>query len=65
MCLTNISLIYITIEVTYPVVTSRIFAFLDWIRDLDQRDWMISGYPVINIHDFSGFRLRKTFASGW
>ena len=60
MRLTNVTLIYITIEVTFPAVTRWILAFLDWIRDFNQRDSIISGYPLINIHDFPGFRLQKT-----
>ena len=36
-------------------------AFLDWIRD--QRDRIISGYPLINIQDFPRFRLRKAHSA--
>ena len=31
-------------------------------QGFNQRDWIISVYALINIHDFPGFRIRKTLS---
>ena len=42
------------------MVTWRILALLDWTRHINQRDWIIPDYPLIDIHDSSVLRLRKS-----